>query len=230
MIEIKIGKHVPYPYPAFKDRRDAVQKLVEFIGEIDEMRSLISAIPRGGVSVGQVLCEAYKAPMELALTRKLPIPWSPEAGFGAVTIDGTVSLNEDFFDQLNMTKKETDKITERVIAELKRRAAKYAVPEKLLQVERRRVYVVDDGLATGYTAIAAAQMIRKRNPSELVLAVPASPADTLKRVSAYFDKTYCLIEQKHLPFAVASFYHDFHDMTDEEVNSIITELTSGKRK
>jgi predicted phosphoribosyltransferase len=83
------------------------------------------------------------------------------------------------------------------------------------------VYLVDDGLATGYTAIAAAKMLRNQNPRSLVLAVPVSPRSSITAVQSYFDEIYCLITQASNSFAVASFYTDFHDMSDDEVREIL---------
>jgi predicted phosphoribosyltransferase len=85
----------------------------------------------------------------------------------------------------------------------------------------KRVYLVDDGLATGFTMIAAARMVKARGPSRMTLCVPVSPHDSLRAVEPYFDDLCCLIEQAHAPFAVASFYEDFHDLTDDEVRAIL---------
>ncbi len=83
------------------------------------------------------------------------------------------------------------------------------------------VYMVDDGLATGYSVIAAASMIRKLEPRMIVLCVPVSPVTSIDAVRPYFDEIYCLIAQDRGPFAVASFYGDFHDMTDDEVRDVL---------
>ena len=90
----------------------------------------------------------------------------------------------------------------------------------------KQVYLVDDGLVSGFTMIAAARMVKECGPSRMTLCVPISPHDSLDAVSPYFDDVCCLIEQARPPFAVASFYEDFHDLTDDEVRAILRKLAN----
>ena len=88
-------------------------------------------------------------------------------------------------------------------------------------VRGRDVFLIDDGLATGYSAIAAGRMVKDLQPRSLVLGIPVSPEGSLRTVAPYFDEVYCLIAQEYPPFAVASYYQDFHDMSDNEVRRIL---------
>jgi predicted phosphoribosyltransferase len=171
--------------------------------------------------VGEPVAEALGAPLSLVLVRKLPIPISPEMGFGAVTIDGTSVLNERVVSEYDVSKREIEAITQRVKGEVIRRAKEYLGDEWKPEVRGMDVYMVDDGLATGYSVIAAASMIRKLEPRMIVLCVPVSPATSIDAVRPYFDEIYCLIAQERGPFAVASFYEDFHEMTDDEVREVL---------
>ena len=219
--DIHIQKRVARPFPAFRERQDAGRSLVEFIKRGPQKGSIVLALPRGGVPVGEPLAEALGALLSLVLVRKLPIPISPEMGFGAVTIDGTSILNERVVADYDISKREIEAITQRVKEEVIRRAREYLGDDWKPEVRGMNVYMVDDGLATGYSVIAAASMIRKLEPRMIVLCVPVSPVTSIDAVRPYFDEIYCLIAQDRGPFAVASFYEDFHEMTDDEVREVL---------
>ncbi|MGO9567703.1 MAG: phosphoribosyltransferase [Desulfomonilaceae bacterium] len=221
LADIHISKRAARPFPAFKDRSDAGRSLVEFVKPAPQERSIVLALPRGGVPVGEPLAEALGAPLSLVLVRKLPIPISPDMGFGAVGIDGTSILNERVVSEYDLSKREIQVITQRVKEEVIRRAKEYLGDDWKPEVRGIDVYMVDDGLATGYSVIAAASMIRKLEPRMIVLCVPVSPVTSIDAVRPYFDKIYCLIAQERGPFAVASFYDDFHDMADYEVREVL---------
>jgi len=221
LAEIHIYKRVILPFYAFRERSDAGRNLVEFIKRGPQEFSIVLALPRGGVPVGEPVAEALGAPLSVVLVRKLPIPVSPEMGFGAVTIDGTSILNERVVAEYGLSKREIEAITQRVKEEVIRRAKEYLGQDWKLEVRGMDVYMVDDGLATGYSVIAAASMIRKLEPRMIVLCVPVSPVTSIDAVRPYFDEIYCLIAQERGPFAVASFYEDFHEMTDDEVREVL---------
>ncbi len=218
---IHIQKRVARPFTAFRERRDAGRNLVEFVKRGPQKGSIVLALPRGGVPVGEPVAEALRAPLSLVLVRKLPIPISPEMGFGAITIDGTSVLNERVVSDYDISKREIEAITQRVKEEVIRRAKEYLGDDWKSEVRGMDVYMVDDGLATGYSVIAAASMIRKLEPRVIVLCVPVSPVTSIDAVRPHFDEIYCLIAQERGPFAVASFYEDFHEMTDDEVREVL---------
>lgn len=217
-----IQETVRYPFAAFQDRRDAGRRLAEFIGARPDPAALVLGVPRGGVPVAQQLAAALDAPLDLVFTRKLPLPDSPEAGFGAVALDGTVVLNEAMVREWGLPRDLIDRIVREVTAELRRRAGEYALTRPASAIRGKHVYLVDDGLATGYTMIAAATMVRNQSPQRLVLAVPVSPAGSIRAVEPHVDELFCLISQQHPPFAVASFYEEFSDLSDAEVRTILS--------
>jgi putative phosphoribosyl transferase len=219
--EIHIQKYVLRPYAAFDDRRDAGRCLVAFLNRGTQENAIVLALPRGGVPVGEPLAEALDAVLDLALVRKLPIPYSGEMGFGAVAIDGSRILNDRVVTHYGISKSEIGSISEEVREEVRRRAREYRGHDTPPSVAGKDVYVVDDGLATGYSIIAAAKMVRNLGPKSMILAVPVSPLGSLDAVEPYFDEIFCLIAQDKPPFAVASFYRDFHDMLDDEVREIL---------
>ncbi|MFW6107170.1 MAG: phosphoribosyltransferase [bacterium] len=217
----KALKVVPRPFVAFRDRAEAGCRLRDAIEPAPDVPSIVLAVPRGGVPVAEPLARALDAPLELALVRKLPIPDSPEAGFGAVGLDGEPVLNEPMVSRLGLSEDQIEAVVSEVVAEVRRRSRAYTGHDRPPKVDGRRVFLVDDGLATGYTMIAAAQMVRRHEPERTVLAVPVSPLGSLRQVAGYVDDVICLIGQEHPPFAVASFYADFRDLSDREVRRIL---------
>jgi putative phosphoribosyl transferase len=207
--------------PPFKDRLDAGRELAQALTEYRDRNALTLGIPRGGVHVAKPVAQALRAELDTIVLRKLPIPWEPEAGFGAITAEGDIVLNDLMVRRLGLTQEMIDRQAERVRAEVKRRARAYRGDRPFPDLRRRPVIVVDDGLATGYTMIAALQSARRRGAEELICAVPVSPRDTLAAVRQYCDRAVCLVIADDYPFAVASFYEQFPDMSDEEVRELL---------
>ena len=171
--------------------------------------------------MADALADVLMAPLELIFVRKLPIPHSPEAGFGAVALDGSTILNERALRHLHLSKTQIDRIVQEVQAELHRRSREYGGHDRTPDARGKLVYMVDDGLASGYTMMAAAEMIRRQEPQRITLCVPVSPMSSIRAAEPYFDEIYCLIAQANPPFAVASFYADFRDLTDAQVGAIL---------
>ena len=204
----------------FRNRLQAGVELAERI-EIPE-NSVIFAIPRGGVPVGYGISMEKRVPMDIVVVRKLPIPWNPEAGFGAIALDGSLYLNPEFEGYLSP--KTIEEIARTVLKEVERRNLVYRSSAGYKNLSGRVAVVVDDGFASGYTAIAAANFLKKLNPERIYAVAPVCPVHTKELLKSYYDGVFCLVESRELPFAVASFYEDFHDLTDEEVLSYIEDL------
>ena len=203
--------------PPFKTRLDAGRRLAKRLRAFAGTNAVVLGIARGGIAVGRALADALSLELEPLLPRKIPIPWSPEAGYGAVMPDGTLVLNEETVRQLGFSKQEIQRHADRVLAEVRRRQRVYAGDVEPRALTGRTAIVVDDGLATGYTMIAALRSVRKRDPARLVMAVPVSPADSLQRVRPEADEAVCLVTSRTPWFAVATFYEEFPDLSDDEV-------------
>ena len=224
----KVYQKVTGPFPAFRDRHDAGRKLADFVNPVPGDSSVVLALPRGGVPVAAPLADRLGAPLDLVMVRKLPVPASPEAGFGAVAADGSRILNERMVKYFSLSHSEIDAITERVAGEIRNRAAKYRHGDVSLDVGGMDVFLVDDGLATGYTMMAAAKMVTRHKPRSVTLAVPVSPWDSVLAVENFFGEIHVLYVQEFLPFAVASFYEDFHDLLDEEVRETLERVRTAR--
>jgi putative phosphoribosyl transferase len=201
----------------YKDRIQAGRALADLLARYDDQPTVVLAIPRGGVEVAFPIATRLHAPFDLVIPRKLPIPTNPEAGFGAITADGSKVLNDDLISYVGLTDAEIDEISERVLEEVKRRERKYRGDKSFLQLADRIAIIVDDGLATGYTALAAIDYVRKRHPKRLILAVPVASKGAEMLVKSQVDEYVCPLTSNRPWFAVASFYERFSDLTDDEV-------------
>jgi predicted phosphoribosyltransferase len=213
---------VSHPYAAYADRLDAGRKLVKWIRPARDKAALVLALPRGGVPVARLLADAIGCELLPVLVRKLPIPTSSEMGFGAITIDGTITLNRPIVAAYGLDRATIERIAEETRAEVERRSRTYPGGWPLPDLEGRHVWLVDDGLATGFSAIAAARMIRARGAARLSLAVPCGPLGSAQRLEREVDDVWCALAQVPGSFAVASFYTDFHDMDDDEVVALLS--------
>jgi len=205
----------------FSDRRDAGRQLVTRLGEYRGQDCVVLGIPRGGVPVGYEIHRALGCPLDAIVPRKLPIPWSPQAGFGAIMPDGTRVLNREMVASLGLTEEQIARIASGVLAEVQRREAIYRGDRPAPEVAGKTVILTDDGLATGYTMLAAVRALRRQQPKEVVAAVPVGPRSTVHRVRQEADKLVIVHVSDSVPFAVAMFYFSFSDMSDEEVKSYL---------
>jgi len=158
-----------------------------------------------------------KIPLDVIVPRKIPIPWEPEAGFGAVTADGTLLLNEPLVAQLGLTGVQVRQLAAQVQEEVRRRLKVYRGNRPVPNVKGKTAFLIDDGLASGFTMLTAVRSVRREEPEEIVVAVPVSPRRSVKLVEPEVDDLVCLIMQESAPFAVASFYRSFPDLSDEQV-------------
>jgi len=185
---------------------------------------VVVGLPRGGVPVAYEVARALGAPLDVALVRKLGAPGQPELGIGALGEDGTVILDSDTISALAVTQDQIEAIVRRERAELERRRRLYRGNTPPVEVKGRTVVLVDDGLATGVTAVAAARMLGDRGAARVVLAVPVCPVGAQRRLGDYFDELVCL-EQPARFGGVGAWYADFSQTPDREV---ITLLRAGR--
>lgn len=210
----------------FRDREHAGELLSRILLRYQSGHAAVVAVPRGGVPVGFSIARNLQVPLDVVIPRKLPIPEEPEAGFGAVTADGSIVLNDRLVAQLDLPPKTIDAIVKEVRREVERREAVYRQAGPRVDLSERTVVLVDDGLASGYTMLAAIKSIRKDGPRKVVVAVPCSPVRSIKLVTPQVDEICCLIRSDEPIFAVASYYEDFADLSDEQVLDYLRKAAS----
>lgn len=203
--------------PVFRDRTDAGRKLAERLAGFAGNQSVVYAIPRGGVPVAVEVAGKLGAPLDVVIPRKITVPDNPEAGFGAVTEDGTIVLNEALVRQMELTEPVIQQQAETTRADVVRRIAAFRAHLPETSVEGKTAIIVDDGLASGYTMVAAVKSMQKRKAVKIVVAVPVASGSAYDLVKRIVDELVCLVVARTYGFAVASFYHHWHDLTDDEV-------------
>ena len=205
----------------FADRAEAgrrlAAKLADYAGRPD---LIVLGIPRGGVVVAGEVARALGAPLDVFLSRKLGVPGQEELALGALASGGVRVIDRDLTRELNISDAQVDRITEQVRAELERRERVYRDGRAALPLEGKTVLLVDDGIATGSSTMAAIQTLRHLRPASLVLAVPVGPASTCKRLREHVDDLVCVYTPERF-YAIGQFYQDFSQVTDNQVVEIL---------
>jgi len=209
----------------FEDRRQAAELLAERLKEYRGRNPLVMGIPRGGVVMGRVIADRLGGDLDVVLVHKLGAPGQPEVAVGAVDEDGNVFISD--FARGAVSPKYIEEERQRQLAELHRRRARYTPQGERTDPAGRITIVVDDGLATGATMKAALLSLRKRKPAELVAAVPVAAPEAFAAVGRLADRVVCLSVPEFF-MAVGQFYHDFHQVTDEEVIETLRRRESGQ--
>jgi putative phosphoribosyl transferase len=210
----------------FKDRIDAGFKLARRLEKYRGQRVQVLAIPRGGAQVGYPVARYLRAEFSLLISRKLPYPDEPEAGFGAVAEDGSCFLIPNA--HLWLDRAEIERIKEEQVLETLRRVKVLRGGRPLPKIEGRTVILVDDGLAVGSTMKAAVLMCRRQNASRVVVAVPVAGKEAVRDLQALADEVVVL-EVPRTFRAVAQVYEDWSDLSDEEVLQIMREWEDRKK-
>jgi putative phosphoribosyl transferase len=201
----------------FKDRTDAGQKLAEKLIGYKADKPLILALPRGGVPVGFEIAKALSAPLDTIIARKIGSPSNPEFGIGAIAPDDVSVFNSDIVKSLRIEKRSIDRVIELEKQEMDRRIKRYKSGKWSKGASKDIIIVVDDGLATGLSACAALESVRKvYRPKKLIFASPICASDSLESLEPYADEIICVSESENL-VAIGEWYENFPQASDEEV-------------
>ena len=205
----------------FIDRDDAARQLARALSAYRGQHPLVLAIPRGAVPMGRLIARELQGELDLVLVRKLHAPGAPEFAVGAIDESGWAYI-APYAQSAGADEHYLARERHEQLAELRRRRERYTPGRPALPVAGRIAIVVDDGLATGATMLAALHAVRERQPSKLVCAVPVASAESLALVRPHADETVCL---EVPPFfqAVGQFYRDFLQVEDEEVIACLQE-------
>ena len=205
-------------FTGFASREDAGRQLARRLKTLALEYPVVLALPRGGVPVAAEVARELKAPLDLILVRKIGVPWQPELAAAAI-VDGErpdLVLNDSVMHALGLTRADIDGAAKSQLEEIERRRTLYLGQRQPVSVRGRSAIVVDDGIATGTTARAALQALRRREPRALVLAVPVGAPDSLSELERHADQVISLESPENF-YAIGQFYADFHQLSDEEV-------------
>jgi putative phosphoribosyl transferase len=220
----------------FQDRRDAGRLLARALQEAsqesdiarDWQDGIVLGLPRGGVPVAYEVARALDLPLDILVVRKLGVAGVEELAMGAVASDGTITINAAVLAEFNIPLEEIDAAAQREKGEIERRERAYRNGRLPARIEGRLVLLVDDGLATGASMLAAVRSVRPR-AREVIVAVPVAAESTYNELHGEVDELVCphIATSFH---SVGSFYRNFEQTTEEEVCTLLSQARNGQRQ
>jgi len=215
--------HLSTPQQVFENRYDAGRKLAEKLMDYKGKPVVVLAIPNGGVPIALGVALALEADLNLIISRKIPLPLRPEGGFGAVTDDGTMILNDELVRKVGLTQ---DQITFQVASvrkSIRERSLFYHRDLPPASVTGKTVIIVDDGLASGYTMRAAVESVKKRRPGEIIVAVPIASQQAFHELEKHASKVVAYVVSSAPRFYLADFYSYWNEPGEGEVLDCLKE-------
>lgn len=204
----------------FENRAAAAKQLAAALSQYRNKNPLVLAIPRGAVPMAKIIADELNGEFDVVLVRKLGAPGNPEFAIGSVDETGWVYLAE-YAERVGANEEYVKREVARQLDTIRNRRSEYTPVRPPIDPAGRIVIVVDDGLATGSTMISALHALRSKNPAELICAVPVAPPDTVEKVGDSADRVVCLSTPLNFS-AVAQFYREFQQVTDEEVIAVLS--------
>lgn len=204
----------------FRDRHDAGRQLVALLEPFRDERPVVLGIPRGGVPVAAEIAQALHAPLDVTVVRKLGAPQNPEFAIGALAEGGVRVLSEETVLALGLSNTALHALLARVEGELVQRLVRYRGTRAPAPLGGRTAILVDDGLATGRSAMAAVHALRRRGATRVILAVPVAAGESARQLRRHADEVVCVESPSDL-WAVGAWYEDFRPTTDEEVATLL---------
>jgi predicted phosphoribosyltransferase len=208
----------------FLDRGHAGRRLAEKLWELQPEQPHLFAIPAGGVPVAAPIAAQLATPLHLIIVRKIRLPWTTEAGFGALDPEGHTIFNEDLLAHVRLSPEAVQTQVAKTLATLRQREERLRGSRLYPDLAGRPVVVVDDGLASGYTMRAAVRFLKEKNAGLLIVAVPTGSLATVHDFLPEVDALVCLNVRAGYAFAVAAAYENWYDLEESEVLDILASL------
>jgi putative phosphoribosyl transferase len=206
----------------YNDRREAGQVLSQELSRIEfEAKPVVLAIPNGGIPVGVEIAKALDAGLDAIIVRKLQVPGNTEAGFGALTSQGALILNERLVRSIGLNQHQIEMVVEKTQEQIDKRREDYRGLVGITNPSDKDVILVDDGLASGYTMMAAVESVRSIGPNTITVAVPTASRGAADLVGAEVESLICPRIESGFIFAVANAYRNWYDVPDNEVIEIL---------
>lgn len=210
----------------FRDRADAGRRLAVLLEPYGEQRPIVLAIPRGGVPVATEIARALDAPLDVVVVRKVGAPGNPEFAIGALAEGDVRILSEQAVQALGLSGEALKQLLARGERELLQRLLRYRGECEPVSLRGRTAILVDDGLATGSSALAAVESLRRRGAARVILAVPVAAPQAVRMLSRSADEVLC-VEAPTSLWAVGYWYEDFRPTRDEDITALLAERRAG---
>jgi len=208
--------HTPSRSPLFENRYDAGIQLAAKLAEYKTQQVIVLAIPNGGVPVAVPVALALNANLDIVVARKLPIPLLPEGGFGAVADDGTTIFNQDVLKAINLDEHQINYQVNMVRSDIRQRSLIYRNNRTLAIVKGKTAIIVDDGLASGYTMLAAVESVKRRQPARIIVAVPVASEVAVAQVAKAANRVVTVETSHAQKFYIADYYRYWNSLSEEE--------------
>jgi putative phosphoribosyl transferase len=214
----------------FSDRASAGQQLASLLLDYQGREVRLFAIPAGGVPVAAEIARRLAVSLDLVIVRKIQLPWTTEAGFGALGPGGEAIFNEELLRRMPLTREEIEAQVQKTAAVMRQREARLRGGQPYPRLHGLPALIVDDGLASGFTMQAAVKFLRAQGAGPIVVAVPTGSERTVRELLPLVDELYCLNIRSGWSFAVADAYENWYDLTEEEVLGILKSLAAHETK
>jgi putative phosphoribosyl transferase len=205
----------------FANRVHAGCVLAEMLAELSYENAIVLAIPTGGVPVGMEIARRLHWPLDLIITSKVTPSWNPEVACGAVSFDGHATIGEEAESLMGLDPREVQDGVDRASRRVRRRAQALRGGLPALKLARQTAVLVDDGLATGYTMLAAISAARRAAASRIVVAVPTGHSEAVLRIGEEVDVFYCANIRHGVSFGVSEAYQNWTDLSEHDVATIL---------
>lgn len=210
----------------FEDRLHAGKSLATKLtslheeGSLDLSNAVVIALPRGGVPIGFEIAKALEVPLDVCVVRKVGAPLQPELAVAAVAEGGEIVVNEDIRHSLGLSSDEVEKLAQVKRVEVTERVTKFRSGRPATDLHERTVILVDDGLATGATALSAIHVLKKMKAAKIILALPVCPASAVATFESEVDELVVLSTPEPF-YAVGQWYRNFDQVSDEQVQAYL---------
>lgn len=211
----------------FRDRAHAGEVLADMLRDFRGASARVLAIPAGGVPVGAVIARRLELPLAVAVVSKITLPWNSEMGYGAVAFDGTVRLNDELIERLALGDTEVRKGIAATREKVQQRLRLFQADDACAGLDERPLILVDDGLASGITLLAAIEALSKAGASRLIVAVPTGHDQTVERIGREVEAIYCPNIREGRDFAVAEAYQQWRDVAEDAALQLLQAARGG---
>jgi putative phosphoribosyl transferase len=210
----------------FRDREHAGIILADMMSDYKNENALVLGIPAGGIPVAAVIAQELSLELDVAVVSKVTLPWNTEAGYGAVSWEGTVKVNQDLVSRIGLSKDEIHKGIEETREKVKRRIEVLRGNKKFPNLGKKTVILVDDGIASGFTILVAVKALQNMKADNMIVAVPTASPDSLNRLITEVKAIYCPNIRGGWSFAVADAYQKWRDVDEVEVLRIMENFSN----